>query len=56
MLVAGDHANNDMAGDEDSFKSKLHDEGFEPECIIKGLGEYEDIRKIYIRHLDAVMN
>ena len=56
MLVAGDHANNDMAGDEDSFKSKLHDEGFEPECIIKGLGEYEDIRKIYISHLDAVMN
>ena len=51
MIVAGDHANNDMAGEEDSFKTKLQDEGFEPECIIKGLGEYEDIRKIYIIYI-----
>ena len=51
MLVAGDHANNDMAGEEDSFKTKLEDEGFEPECIVKGLGEYKEIRDIYMKHL-----
>lgn len=51
MLVAGDHATNDMAGEEDSFASRLKEEGYRPECLLKGLGEYEKIREIYLGHL-----
>lgn len=51
MLVAGDHANNDMAGEEESFASRLREEGYEPECILRGLGEYAAIREIYLGHL-----
>ncbi len=51
MLVAGDHAVNDMAGEEDSFAAKLRDAGYEPECILRGIGEYEEIRRLYIKHL-----
>ena len=56
MLVAGDHANNDMAGEEeDSWKSVLEAEGYEVDCRIHGLGELEDIREIYVAHVkDAV--
>lgn len=51
MIVAGDHANNDMAGDEeDSWKVLLEREGYEVECVLKGLGEYTSIRKIFIDH------
>lgn len=40
MVVAGDHANNDMAGDEeDSWKSVLNKEGYETECVLEGLGQ-----------------
>ncbi|MDD3192993.1 MAG: sirohydrochlorin cobaltochelatase [Oscillospiraceae bacterium] len=52
MLVAGDHACNDMAGDgPDSWKSILTREGFSVECCLNGLGELESIRQIYLRHL-----
>lgn len=52
MLVAGDHACNDMAGDgPDSWKSVLTSQGFEVSCCLQGLGELADIRKIYLRHL-----
>jgi sirohydrochlorin cobaltochelatase len=45
MVVAGDHALNDMAGeDEDSWASMLRKEGFKVECILKGMGEYPSIR------------
>lgn len=51
MVVAGDHANNDMAGDEeDSWKSILTGRGFETEAVLKGLGEMESIQKIYVEH------
>lgn len=54
MVVAGDHANNDMAGDEDdSWKSAFEKEGFEVTCILKGLGQNKAIRKLYARHLKA---
>ena len=57
MVVAGDHANNDMAGDEeDSWKSKFEREGFEVTCLIRGLGENEDIRKLYVEHAQAAIN
>lgn len=58
MVVAGDHANNDMAGDEeDSWKTVLTNEGFEVECVLKGLGEIEAVQNIYSDHVkDAVNN
>ncbi len=56
MLVAGDHAINDMAGEEDSFAAKLKAEGYEAQYILKGLGEYENIRNIYIEHLREVLD
>lgn len=57
MLVAGDHAVNDMAGDEeDSWKSILAAEGFEVECILKGLGENPNIRKRFLVHAQESVN
>lgn len=55
MLVAGDHAVNDMAGEKDSFKSKVEEEGYEAVCLLSGLGEYEKIRDIYMKHLKDAM-
>lgn len=56
MLVAGDHATNDLAGDEeDSWKSILKKEGYEVVCDLKGLGEYPGIRSIYMKHLQEAM-
>lgn len=56
MIVAGDHANNDMAGDEeDSWKTTLKGEGYEVECVLKGLGEYPEIQKMFVEHTkDAI--
>ncbi|MBC2397756.1 sirohydrochlorin cobaltochelatase [Clostridium tetanomorphum] len=52
MLVAGDHATNDMAGDEeDSWKSILENEGFKVNIYLHGIGENENIQKIFIQHL-----
>ncbi|MCR5735312.1 MAG: sirohydrochlorin cobaltochelatase [Lachnospiraceae bacterium] len=54
MVVAGDHANNDMAGDEeDSWKSLFEAEGYEVTCILEGLGQLESIRDIYVEHAQA---
>lgn len=54
MIVAGDHANNDMAGDEeDSWKVQLKKEGYEVECILKGLGEYPGIQEMFAKHCKA---
>jgi sirohydrochlorin cobaltochelatase len=51
MVVAGDHANNDMAGDEeDSWKSVFEAAGYKVECVLRGLGENEAIRQIYVDH------
>lgn len=56
LLVAGDHARNDMAGDEeDSWKSQLTAEGYEVEPIVQGLGELPAIRQMYMDHLAAIM-
>ncbi|WP_298705642.1 sirohydrochlorin cobaltochelatase [uncultured Veillonella sp.] len=53
MMVAGDHATNDMAGDEpDSHKSQLIAEGFKVDTYIHGLGENEAIRHIYAARAD----
>ena len=48
MLVAGDHALNDMAGSEpDSWKSLLEAEGFAVRCRLEGLGAWEEICAMY---------
>jgi sirohydrochlorin cobaltochelatase len=57
MSVAGDHAQNDMAGDEpESWKSQLEARGYKVEIIMKGLAEYDDIVAIWITHLKEIMN
>ena len=49
MMVAGDHANNDMAGKEpDSHKSILEKEGFKVDTYIHGLGENPNIRNLFV--------
>ena len=56
MVVSGDHANNDMASDEeDSWKSRFEAAGYEVECVLKGLGEIEGIQDLYVTHTrDAI--
>lgn len=57
MIVAGDHANNDMAGDEDdSWKTIFETEGYEVTCILRGLGEIEAIRQLFVEHAQAAVN
>lgn len=59
MVVAGDHANNDMAGDdEDSWLSMFKASGkFDSVTTqIKGLGEIEGIQKIYVKHTENAIN
>lgn len=57
MVVAGDHANNDMAGEEGgSWKTAFEDAGYEVTCLLRGLGENEAIRKIYVEHAQAAMD
>ena len=56
MVVAGDHANNDMAGDEDdSWKSAFEKAGYKVECLLRGLGENEAIQQMYVEHAKAVI-
>lgn len=56
MVVAGDHANNDMAGDEEgSWKTEFEKAGYSVECILQGLGENEAIRNIYVEHARAAI-
>ena len=59
MVVAGDHANNDMAGsDDDSWLSMFNASGaFESvDCQIAGLGEIADIQQLYIAHTKAAID
>ena len=52
MIVAGDHAKNDMAGDDpESWYSQFVAEGFQVESVLKGLGEYEGIRRLFVKHV-----
>lgn len=54
MIVAGDHAINDMAGDEpDSWKNQIAALGTEPICVLMGLGEYPEARALFARHAKA---
>lgn len=54
MIVAGDHANNDMAGEEeDSWKSTFEAAGYEVECVVEGLGQLDAIQDIFVEHAKA---
>ncbi|MBP5309039.1 MAG: sirohydrochlorin cobaltochelatase [Lachnospiraceae bacterium] len=58
MVVAGDHANNDMAGDdEDSWKSMFTAaNAFDSvDCQIEGLGRIEDVQKLYVKHTQEAL-
>ncbi len=51
MVVAGDHAKNDMAGDgEGSWCAQLRAEGYEVSCVLRGLGEYPAVRSLFAKH------
>lgn len=55
MIVAGDHAKNDMAGDDpDSWYSQFKAAGYEVRSVIKGLGEYPGIRRLLVEHLSRL--
>ena len=57
MVVAGDHANNDMAGsDDDSWKTMFEAADFTVDCQIAGLGEIADIQALYIAHTQAAID
>ena len=57
MVVAGDHANNDMAGaDEDSWKSMIEAAGLATECQIAGLGRIDAVQDLYVAHTQAAMD
>lgn len=56
MMVAGDHANNDMAGAEpDSHKSILEKEGFKVDTYIHGMGENTEVRKLFVARADEAL-
>jgi sirohydrochlorin cobaltochelatase len=52
MIVAGDHATNDMAGDEgDSWKSILTAKGYKVQCILKGLGSNDEFASLFVERI-----
>lgn len=55
MIVAGDHARNDLSGDDPaSWKSQLEALGFETQTICKGLGEIPEIAERFAQHLSLI--
>lgn len=57
MMVAGDHANNDMAGaEEDSHKSILESAGYKVDAYIHGIGENQAIRDLYVQRAEDAWN
>ena len=56
MMVAGDHATNDLAGDDDdSWKGMLESHGFETEVVLRGLGEYAAVHELICEHVRAAL-
>ena len=57
MVVAGDHANNDMAGaDDDSWKTMFEAAGLTVNCQISGLGRIADVQALYVAHTKAAID
>lgn len=51
MVVAGDHARNDLAGeDEDSWKNIFTRSGFRVETVLRGIGEWEEVQDLFAAH------
>lgn len=56
MVVAGDHATNDMAGDEeDTWKTAFKNAGYEVVPVLRGLGQLYPIQQIYVQHVKDIM-
>ena len=52
MVVAGDHAHNDMAGDaEDTWRAVFANAGYETQCVLKGLGQYPAVQQMFVDHV-----
>ncbi len=57
MIVAGDHAQNDMSGDTgDSWRSRFEAAGFQVRCVMKGLGQYPAVHRMFIEHIRNIPN
>lgn len=57
MVVAGDHATNDMAGDEEgSWRNAFLEAGYEVECVLRGMGSMEAIQDVYVAHTQAAID
>ena len=57
MVVAGDHANNDMYGDDpESWKTQIESLGITTEGHLNGIGRYKAIQNLYIRHIVQVLS
>lgn len=57
MVVAGDHATNDMAGDEEgSWKTEFEAAGYEVVPVLKGLGQIYSIQQLYVQHVQAAID
>ena len=55
MLVAGDHARNDMSGEENSWAEQLRKAGYVVRCILQGLGECSAVRALFVEHCRQAM-
>ena len=56
MVVAGDHARNDLAGeDEDSWKNIFRRSGFQVETVLRGIGEWEEVQDLFAAHAAQCM-
>lgn len=56
MIVAGDHAQNDMASDEeDSWKTILSEHGYEVHIDMSGMGEYEVVQQLFMEKLEKAL-
>lgn len=57
MLVSGDHARNDMVGDdEDSWQNQLGRHGIEADADMRSLGEIGAFQDIYVKHVEDAIN
>ena len=57
MVVAGDHANNDMAGDEEgTWKTAFEEAGYEVVSVLEGLGQLEAVQQLYVSHAHAAID
>lgn len=57
MIVAGDHANNDMAGDEEgTWKAAFEAAGYETICVVEGLGQLPAIQDLLVAHAQAAID